>query len=310
MELCEKYTEWISAYVDGMLDESEQAALLEHFETCPSCRALYEEYLLLTKELRDMEVEPPTTLTADVMAKIHATPKLTLRRGGNMRRFVAIAAVFAVVAFVGFQALSGVSPDGMPTEIRAGGEPAPAAAAPAPAMWQADEAEAADDEYFAFAEAQPERYVRSVVPEDESEEDNQTDSASPMGADADREIYLAMTLFERYLNRRFLGDWEELRGALEEAGYAFEMRGGFFFVEDPHSEGSYLYGMLISTLSYPGETIVILLGYHLQTETESRRVEMRPTCEGVHYYYAVPERNIGGTLGEDWEQLRAFLLYG
>jgi len=305
MNQCAKYAEWISAYVDGMLDEAEQAELLEHLKTCPSCSALFAEYESMSQKLQDMEVEPPVTLAADVMAKIKSQsqqPVLTVKRGGGWRRFIAAAAVFAVLAFVGYQTLW-VNVPGGTHEMFATSADVPAPAEPAAAGLESTEAENQMDD---MTDADAGRSV--TAPEELFEEAYPFDDTGMFGIDG--ALCVSMTLFERYLNDAYLGDWEILRASLQGAGYAYSMRDGFFFVQDPYSPGSYLYGMLINTLSYPGDTIVTMIGYHLQTEVDSHRVEVRVTGDGAVYYYAVTERNVGGTSAADWEQLRTFLMQG
>ena len=106
MRQCAEYLEWISAYVDGELGEAEQIELFVHLEACPSCVAALQNYQTMTIAIADAYIAPPPYLVDDVMAEIAPPPLRAVsyspRRRSGMRRFVAVAAIFAVVAVVGF----------------------------------------------------------------------------------------------------------------------------------------------------------------------------------------------------------------
>ena len=299
MDPCVKYEEWMSASVDGMLDDAEQVELMVHLQTCPSCLAIWQDYELMSKALKYAEVEPPATLVVDVMAKIQAQPVLTARRGGGARRFMAIAAVFAVVAFVGLYTFWG------PMSAEDGESSAIFHAEPAVPRVEAAIAEA--------EEAIPRQAVESWT-DDPSEDDiaeledyGSLGFGELMEHGAAADILPESTLFDLFFSRESLGDWDELREQLIGGGYGYEVEDGVFVAHDPYRPGGYLYGMLIDDRSYPGHTIVTRIGYAYRTEGVYRRVELRTVDGEVRYYYDVRYAGGAGTRVDTLEQIRVFL---
>jgi len=312
MNPCEKYEEWMSAYVDGVLSEAEQAEFLAHIETCPSCREVLAEYQMLSEALDDMNVMPPATLTADIMAKIQAKPELTVvRRGSMVRRIMAIAAALAVVTFVGIQMFGPAAP----AEFGGAGEswsaPEMAASPMAAPLPAGEEAEVMDE---IPAPASPGEVARGPMadtadPAYTSEADFEPFCQPEMAILASE--FSLFDLFELGLIFEIgdvLFDWNELRGKLAFWGYTYEVEDDFFTVPDSSHAGSYLYGRL--TWGEEGSRVVTLLGYAYRTEDDYRRVELRTAYGEASYYYDVIYVGRGGTSTETWVRLRAFLMLG
>lgn len=101
---CEQALEAISAALDGELSPAGRAQLEEHLSVCPSCRALAEDFRVLSLALEQTEQAPPPELAAGVMARIAAEGKVTpisaLRRRGA-RRWLGLAAMLALVICAG-----------------------------------------------------------------------------------------------------------------------------------------------------------------------------------------------------------------
>lgn len=101
---CEQALEAISAALDGELSPVERAQLEEHLSVCQSCRALAEDFRVLSAALDAAGAAPPPELAAGVMARIAAEGKVTpisaLRRRGA-RRWLGLAAMLALVICAG-----------------------------------------------------------------------------------------------------------------------------------------------------------------------------------------------------------------
>jgi len=310
MNPCVKYEEWMSAYVDGVLSDAERDEFLAHIEACPSCREVLAEYEMLSGALEDMDVMPPATLSADIMAKIQAKPELTVvRRGSMVRRVMAIAAVFAVVAFVGIQMFGPTSP----MDIGGAGDSISAAPEMPISPMSADmhtDAEAETEDYMPAPASSAE--ARGPIADTVEPEYLQDEGFEPLGECESPDIMLSTerSLFEVFVSSETLWDWDELRGKLEAGGYSYEMEDGFFLAPDPYRPGSYLYGMLVSAWSDTGDQMVTILGYAYWAEDGFRRVELREADGEVSYYYDVAYVGQGGTPTETWTWLRTFLLFG
>jgi len=304
MNPCEKYEEWISAYVDGALDDAEQAELLVHLQTCPACLAIWQEYEMMSKALKAMKVQPPVTLAADVMAHIQERPVLTMRRGGMARRFAAIAAVFAVVAFVGvytfwtpLSAEFGETDASLRVEESSNDLDMAARSREATENWN--------------DEPTP-KQVPAEVSVNEDVEMGESEEIDPFNNIATEPIFDVLpepTLFDVLASYGDLGDWDELRQRLVMGGYHYEVEtDGFFTARDPYRPGSYLYGKLQADQTDLGNTIVTLLGYAYRTEDAYSRVELRSVYGEVRYYYNVLHVGEAGRRVDTWAQLRELIV--
>jgi len=316
MNPCAKYEEWISAYIDGALNDDEQAECLAHIQSCPSCAAILKDYETMSAALRDMEQDPPETLTADLMENIQTRSTFTVRHSGMIRRYAALAAALAVVTFIGIYTFAG-----SPQPALGGGEPeAVVRAAPAQAPVdngpiatplptnEAQEAEFYDSGHWGqnFCQSAAGEVIEIAAPPGVESSEPREPRPHPETGSPDAQI-LSHTLFDLFLTDEILWDWDELRAQLTEKGYRYEVEDHVFVIEDPYRPGSYLYGMLISDRSYPGNTIIRFIGYAYWTEDVYRRVELWAYDGEVSYYYGVSHRGETGTLTITWERLRTFL---
>lgn len=96
METCEKMQELISRLLDGDLDHEERAALEEHVQSCPECRAVYEAFSAVSASLRDDLEEPPESLRESVMAEIRRE-EIRKKNRSPWRAVLSAAAVAALV---------------------------------------------------------------------------------------------------------------------------------------------------------------------------------------------------------------------
>ncbi|MCL2752458.1 MAG: zf-HC2 domain-containing protein [Firmicutes bacterium] len=97
MDRCD--IEAISAMIDGELPEADAALLRGHFDKCPSCRILYDDFASLKKGFADLDVEPPDTLAPGILYKINLGEEPSrIRR--VVGRLAAVAACAVVLLFV------------------------------------------------------------------------------------------------------------------------------------------------------------------------------------------------------------------
>ncbi len=59
MSGCEKYAELMNRYLDGDLPASQISDLLDHLETCASCRNRFDALKIMAFEMRHMQTDPP-----------------------------------------------------------------------------------------------------------------------------------------------------------------------------------------------------------------------------------------------------------
>jgi len=70
---CEKYSELMMKYMDGLLDDFEQMNLDKHIEACEACRedfAIYQEMLTGFEQNNVEIIEAPENFVASVMEKV------------------------------------------------------------------------------------------------------------------------------------------------------------------------------------------------------------------------------------------------
>lgn len=96
VETCEKMQELISRLLDGDLDREERAALEEHVQSCPECRAVYEAFSAVSASLKNDLEEPPESLRESVMAEIRREEI----RKKNRRPWRAVLSAAAVAVLV------------------------------------------------------------------------------------------------------------------------------------------------------------------------------------------------------------------
>lgn len=99
---CEKYLEIMSAMIDGEVSEDEQKELMLHIKNCKACKSAYDAFTAISAELSEL-VEAPENLCKNVMSEVKKTKK---RPRPHFIRYGAIAACFALVAYVGMDSIS------------------------------------------------------------------------------------------------------------------------------------------------------------------------------------------------------------
>lgn len=95
MSDCSKFLELISAMVDGELDVVQESELRTHIEHCGECKKVYETFKGISDALADDLVEPPETLTKEIMHKINLEKRN--KRNFIFGRFTAAAACLALI---------------------------------------------------------------------------------------------------------------------------------------------------------------------------------------------------------------------
>lgn len=102
MTYCDEYVELIGAAIDGALSPQEQARLEEHLNTCPACKALYDDLDRVHQALLELPpVEVPEGLTDRILETVAADNITALpkpkKSAFQWKRTLAAAAVFALV---------------------------------------------------------------------------------------------------------------------------------------------------------------------------------------------------------------------
>lgn len=99
---CDRYTELLSARLDGVLTEEEEQELEEHLAACPDCRAAGAQLAALQGAFPELEEVPaPEGFTRGVMERIRASeaPKIIpLWKRPQVRALAGLAACLALVA--------------------------------------------------------------------------------------------------------------------------------------------------------------------------------------------------------------------
>ncbi|HHX60299.1 MAG TPA: hypothetical protein GX707_06125 [Epulopiscium sp.] len=68
---CEKYSEWISLYIDGELEDKDCTILENHISNCNSCREEVDILQEITKSIKGLEaIEPPNGFHEALMGRI------------------------------------------------------------------------------------------------------------------------------------------------------------------------------------------------------------------------------------------------
>lgn len=100
---CEQALILISAALDGELTENERAAMEEHLKECPECRALSEDFGVVSVALSAMNAEPPADLISRVNAVLDAeqVPAAAPKKAANWKKWGSLVAMFAVVVCLG-----------------------------------------------------------------------------------------------------------------------------------------------------------------------------------------------------------------
>ena len=115
MRTCEEYEALISALLDGALPDGDREELMTHMADCPVCRDYFNDQMAIRDALAGLETQAPEGFADRVMAQVRQESRQTgpaQRRKKTVafpywRRYAAMAACFAVVAFAGYWAWGG-----------------------------------------------------------------------------------------------------------------------------------------------------------------------------------------------------------
>lgn len=95
MKCCEEYTDALSAFADGELNETERDELLAHLEHCEGCREHLSELMILHTMFEELpELDAPQGFSERVLDRLHAGQRAKKRRRAWQG---ALAACFALV---------------------------------------------------------------------------------------------------------------------------------------------------------------------------------------------------------------------
>ena len=113
---CEQALVLISAALDGELTEAEKSELERHLDECPDCRAISEDFGVISVALSAMNAEAPADLIGRVNEQLDAEQPVTMTPGKvrSWRRWGSMVAMLAVVICLGGVYLfSGLGTGGM-----------------------------------------------------------------------------------------------------------------------------------------------------------------------------------------------------
>jgi len=133
MSVCDKYQELISCMLDEELSAEENAALAEHLQSCPECRAMFEAFSGLSAALKEGMEEAPESIRINVMAELRRSDIAAKKKKSKRRRhFLTAAACLVLAVGAGYLAMPKMGRDSvMQYSTTAVYEAAPAEAAPA-----------------------------------------------------------------------------------------------------------------------------------------------------------------------------------
>ena len=310
MERCEKYPEWVSAYIDGELSADEQAELRRHLEACPACKRVLMVYRTMSLTLSDTEIAPPAGFADGVMARIESKPlcvAYTRPRRPMLRRTLAAAAVFALVAAVGFAAvwenIGGAGNEAARFGIADFASPQAAEALQAETAWDDSEGDILRGQ---SADTDTEWSAEEEIPSAEIDTVVGMQGSFAVGGAAPEEADIA--LFDLAMAGEYQS-WPELAAALDAAGYTYVPQGDGFRVADPYNPGSYLHARVPDDPALAEE--YLLLTFSFQWEDEERTVHIHVQDGEMTYYYGAPVGDTGlGTPARSLRRLREFILFG
>ena len=97
---CDTALELLSAMLDGELTDTEAERLQSHLAACESCRAVYDELVMIDAAVRDDQAEPPDALRENVMTAIRAEQKQKTTRKTRSWLLLGIAAAAALALII------------------------------------------------------------------------------------------------------------------------------------------------------------------------------------------------------------------
>ena len=97
---CDTALELLSAMLDGELTDTEAERLQSHLAACESCRAVYDELVMIDAAVRDDQAEPPDALRENVMTAIRAEQRQKTTRKTRSWLLLGIAAAAALALII------------------------------------------------------------------------------------------------------------------------------------------------------------------------------------------------------------------
>ena len=97
---CDTALELLSAMLDGGLTDTEAERLQSHLAACESCRAVYDELVMIDAAVRDDQAEPPDALRENVMTAIRAEQRQKTTRKTRSWLLLGIAAAAALALII------------------------------------------------------------------------------------------------------------------------------------------------------------------------------------------------------------------
>lgn len=97
---CEQWSEQLSAWVDGMLAESERKSLEAHLQSCEACRQTAKELQELKRKLRTMPVPSPKPEMWNRVMR-HLRHRIQRRRLTVVKPSVWLAAAASIALLIG-----------------------------------------------------------------------------------------------------------------------------------------------------------------------------------------------------------------
>ena len=113
---CEKYTELMSAALDGVCTAEERRELDSHLAVCPECAALFNILSANAKAARDLDCEVPADLKSRIMSSLPAQEQ-PAKQGKviHWKRWIPVAAAACLILVVSLipGSMGGLSKDSM-----------------------------------------------------------------------------------------------------------------------------------------------------------------------------------------------------
>ena len=186
---CERALILISAALDGELSREEQAELEEHLAACPECRALSDDFGVMSVALSDMQAEPPDDLMGRVEAALdQEAVSVTARPKPRWKAWGSLAAMLALVVCLGgvylWSGMGGMAGAGADSAAPAQSSQIQSEAAESGGAAAADEPSLSRSEDFVTGE-EPAVYDSADAEEAENAAEGQNTAEDQNTADAD-----------------------------------------------------------------------------------------------------------------------------
>lgn len=100
MRPCEEYEDLVSAFIDGVLPETDRERLMAHMASCPACQAYFDDQIAIHDAFVRGEAPAPEDFAPAVMDQVRAAPQKAERKRILLRwqSWAALAACCALAA--------------------------------------------------------------------------------------------------------------------------------------------------------------------------------------------------------------------